>query len=153
MSNLSIKKISENKYGKLYKVLSSIQFFITDSITPFGLEENYNKKIIKWTINDNILIQIRDMEDKLFSHFKKINGDEIILETKVHKRTNYPNMIELLIEGDSLDIIEHKQGEVILFSDIKSGTRANVQCALKSVNIGNNRLYYTLVIKKLSCVI
>jgi hypothetical protein len=153
MSKLNIKKISENKFGKLFKVQSIIQFFLTDAVSPFGIEENYNKKIIKWTITDSVLLQIREMEETLLSHFKKLYGDDIILETKVHKRNNYPNMIEVLIEGDSDDIIEHKPGEIVLFSDIQSGKRANVQCALKSVNIGNNRLHYTLVTKKLSCVI
>jgi len=155
------KKITSNQHGILYKIYKldnkeqvPIKFFLTNTSPPFGVEDRYSKKIIKWVLEPFASLDIRNFEAELRVLFNKnIENTNIEFISKIHKRDNFDDMLETILEGESFDIIKHEEGEVICFSNINHNFKCNVEIEVKSVNLSKDKIYYNLIVKKISnCV-
>tara|TARA_B100000963_G_scaffold362019_1_gene402128 strand:+ start:7379 stop:7873 length:495 start_codon:yes stop_codon:yes gene_type:complete len=159
MTSIINSKVTENKYGELYKVLimnkqkiESISITLKNVKTLFGLEKRYNNSYIKWTIDKNDISVIRLLENMILDSFKFI--DNLGLKSSIIQKKDYPTMIETKLNNScSNDIIKHKKGEIITFNELKS-LYCNIDISLRHVNIqnrtGNKTIYYNLEIKEIA---
>tara|TARA_B100001093_G_scaffold504587_1_gene560633 strand:- start:1053 stop:1547 length:495 start_codon:yes stop_codon:yes gene_type:complete len=159
MTSIIHTKVTENKYGELYKVLlinkkniESISLTLKNVKTLFGLEQRYNNNYIKWTIDNNDMSVIKLLENMLLDSFKD-NG-VLNLKSSIIQKKDYPNMIETKLNNScSNEIIKHKKGEIITFKDLKSNY-CDVNISLKHINIQNRNgskiIYYNLEIKEIA---
>ena len=161
MTSIINSKVTENKYGELYKVLimnkqkiESISITLKNVKTLFGLEKRYNNSYIKWTIDKNDISVIRLLENMILDSFKFI--DNLVLKSSIIQKKDYPTMIETKLNNScSNDIIKHKKGEIITFNELKS-LYCNIDIYFRHVNIqhrtGNKTIYYILEIKDIALI-
>ena len=161
MSLIIHEKIKEASNGSLFKVHTlknktkiPIEFKLRDVKSIFGIEERFNKKYIKWTINNNDIDIISLIENMIKSSFEEYDIDELV--SKKYFKPNYPKMLETkVVNNNSFQIIKHEQGNIITFNDLKNKL-CNVKLVLKYVNIQNNnnkkKLYYNFEITEIALV-
>lgn len=130
-----------------------IRFFLTNSKTLYGVEKFYANKLVKWTVDKQVYIELTDFEmgllDAINKYIEKENlqYESIELVSKILSDSRFPTMIQTILEGNSAEIIKHSSGSVVSFNDITKGFTANVQLEVKSVNISGGKLYYNIVNK------
>ncbi len=151
----NIKKTTSRFKNEYYKIENKnktfIKFFINNVHTPFGLDERYNKKIIKWELENNLelIFSIRNFENELIKYFKDYE-----LYSKISKNEGFKEMLETNIDKDSFDIIKHEEGDVITFYDLKKNIRCNVEVIVSnlSINKENKKIYYNLSVESIHII-
>ena len=155
MTTIAYEKISENKWGHLFRVslldknnLKPIELILKNVKSIFGVEKIYDKSYIKWCISNNDIDIIKLLEKILKDSCP--NSDLEKLVSQISIRNNYPTMLKTKISNSSShDVIKHSQGEIITYNDIKNKL-CNVSLILKVVNINNKKLTYNLEIKEIA---
>tara|TARA_Y100000389_G_C17470622_1_gene530299 strand:- start:1030 stop:1512 length:483 start_codon:yes stop_codon:yes gene_type:complete len=155
MTSIAYEKISENKWGHLYRVslldknkIRPIELILKNVKSIFGLEKIYNKSYIKWNISKNDIDIVKLLEKILEESYP--NSDLEKLVSQISIRSNYPTMLKTKISNSSShDVIKHNQGEIITYNDLKNKL-CNVSLLLKVVNINNKKLTYNLEIKEIA---
>lgn len=163
VENLTLTKISSNSYGDLYNVYyrldntkNKIKIFLNHSITPFGLDVMYNKKIIKWSIDEITIENILRLENSILEYTRERLGiEDPIIKSKIHRKEGYNSLLETQInhKSSSNNIISHEEGEIYTIFDIHRGFKSNVELELGNITIKDDKISYILYIKKLTnCV-
>jgi|688.fasta_scaffold84419_6 hypothetical protein len=131
--------ISNNKYGSFHKLKRPYHLTLVNTSTPFGLQENYNKKIVHW--------YIKSIDDiKLVRHYQEdlqnILNNNLPINTKITQKDKYPPIIETNISQyiDSNTCISHKDGEIVTYNSIIKGTSGNVFLVCENIVIMDNKV-------------
>jgi hypothetical protein len=137
--------ISQNKYGKLYKLKRPYIIEIKKAITPFGINKSYNKLLVCWYIDSQLVSIIRHYEEEVSNIFKK----PII--SKISKKDPYPYVLETQTNPNlsSGDCIEHKMGEIVSYYDIKKGSIWDIIIECEIVSEKDDKIMMIWNIKKL----
>jgi hypothetical protein len=140
--------ISNNQYGQLHKLKKPYYLTLLNTKTPFGIQENYNKRIVHW--------YIKSIDDiKLVRHFQEdlqhILNNDFIINTKITKKNNYPPIIETTINPniDSNDCITHNIGEIVTYNSINKGTSGDVYLVCENIVIMENKVNMVWSINKI----
>lgn len=148
---MQLKKISDtNKFGALYKIQGEYpKFILSDVTTKFGVETNYNNKIIKWLIEDVDRIKLAEIENKLLEDCKELGGE--FVETKLLYKIGFKPMLITKIRNKCTanDILTHEEGDILSFDDIKKNVRYNVSLVIKNISIKDGSIYYNFEIIKI----
>tara|TARA_B100000401_G_C52791070_1_gene713422 strand:- start:130 stop:621 length:492 start_codon:yes stop_codon:yes gene_type:complete len=160
---ITIKKLKSIGSGCLYNISSDgkkIEIKLSNTKTIFGIENQYNTKIIKWNLQKSELEKIQIIENLIIKEFKELQIDEV--KSKIINKPNYPTMILTKINKNktSNDIIKHESGEITSFKEINKTILYDVNLSLSSLFLKNeddkNILHYTietdLINKKGICV-
>lgn len=160
---ITIKKLKSIGSGCLYNISSDgkkIEIKLSNTKTIFGIENQYNTKIIKWNLQKSELEKIQIIENLIIKEFKELQIDEV--KSKIINKPNYPTMILTKINKNktSNDIIKHESGEITSFKEINKAILYDVNLSLSSLFLKNeddkNILHYTietdLINKKGICV-
>lgn len=142
--------ISKNTYGELHKLKKPYLLQINNTSTPFGIQQSYNKKIINWFIKStNDIKLVRHFQEDLQTNILK--NTEIIINTKISQKNNYPPIIETTINPniDSSECISHDIGEIITYNSIVKGTYAHVSLKCDMISISNNNVSMIWTIEKI----
>tara|TARA_B100001094_G_scaffold126223_1_gene122332 strand:- start:1200 stop:1703 length:504 start_codon:yes stop_codon:yes gene_type:complete len=141
-------KKNSNSNGDLFNITDihkkKINIKLLKAKTLFGVEQNYNTKIIKWVIDFNKIQFFELIEKSLLKEFKlyKINN----VNTRVIKKRNYPPMVYTKIANNKLsnDIIHHEKGEITSYSDITKNNLYDIDLTLENIFVKKDREAYTL---------
>lgn len=141
--------ISENKFGKLFKLKKPIQIILKNTSTPFGINKSYNKLLICWYVDNNSVKVIRHYEDTILNYYFKDTNLQI--NSKLSKKEPYPHILETQIDTSisSNDCIQHQPGEIVSYYDIKKGTKGDVTIECEILNIKDNKITVIWNIKKI----
>lgn len=148
---ITLIKLKSIGAGYLYKILDNgrkIEIKLTNTKTLFGIENQYNTKIIKWVISKSEIEKIQIIEKLIVKELNEIQIDAV--KSKIVSKPNYPTTILSKISKNktSNDIIKHEIGEITSFSQINNKFLYDVNLVLSSVFIKNegnkNILYYTI---------
>tara|TARA_X000000950_G_C13643346_1_gene548530 strand:- start:205 stop:687 length:483 start_codon:yes stop_codon:yes gene_type:complete len=155
MTTIAYEKISENRFGELFKVsiihkdqMKPIEVFLKNVKTIFGKEDIYNKSYIKWCISNNDSDVVLLLEKILRDSCDNDKIEEFV--SQVITRPNYPKMLKTKLANTcSHDIIKHSKGKITTFNEIKNKL-CNVTLLLKFVNINKRKLTYNFEIKEIA---
>jgi hypothetical protein len=136
--------ISENKYGKLYKLKRPYIIELKNTSTPFGLNKSYNKQVVCWYITNDNVKTVRRYEEEVMTLF------EMEISSKISKKDPYPYIIETQVNTnlDSSDCIEHLQGEIVSYNDIMKGYKGTIILECEIVNISMNKVMMIWYMKR-----
>jgi hypothetical protein len=136
--------ISNNKYGELYRLKKPYQLKLENTSTPFGIQENYKKKIIHWYIKsiDDIKLVRHYQEDLLQVLANRIVSNDYTINTKITQKDNYPPIIETNVNPniDSYSCIAHKDGEIVTYNSIIKGTKGDISLVCDNIVIIGNKV-------------
>jgi hypothetical protein len=145
--------ISSNNYGSLYKLKYPYTLTLEDTTTPFGTTQSYNKFEISWYIKDinkqkYVNMCIYDLKENVLP---KINMKDAQVFSKMSRKDNYPPIIQTCIESikKSSECIEHEQGVVVSFYDIRPRTHATVDLECANISIVGEKVNMLWTIKKI----
>lgn len=155
MTTIAYEKISENKFGELFRVsiidkntFKPIELTLKNVKTIFGKEDIYDKSYIKWCISNNDTDVVNLLEKILKESCHDIEIKEFVSQIII--RPNYPRMLKTKLSNKcSHDIIKHSKGVVTTFNEIKNKL-CNVSLALKFVNINKKKLTYNFEIREIA---
>ena len=155
MTSIKYNKISENKWGELFKVsliqnnnFKPIEIILKNVNSIFGKETEYNKSYIKWCITKHDQDIIELLEKMLKDSFTDYNIESI--NSLIVRRESYPTMVKTKLPNNSHKTIKHKPGEIITFSDIKNKS-CDVTLKVKVANIrSKQKISYNLEIVEIA---
>ena len=141
-------KINSNSNGDLFKITdiekNKINIKLLNVKTLFGVEQNYNTKIIKWIIDFNKIQFFELIENSLLEEFKlyKINN----VNTRIIKKKNYPTMVYTKIANNKMsnDIIHHEKGEITSYNDITKNNFYDIDLTIENIFVKKDKVGYNL---------
>ena len=145
----NFKKIRNSKYGSLFKLSQPVSFTIQNTITFFGVEKNYNKNIIKWTINSFDKNIIDEIEEEILNTYNLENKSNFELKSKLDLRKNYKPLLITSLDKKIYDILEHEEGEIINNDSILKNKKYHVDFIVKYFSLSKNFIHIKIEIKKI----
>lgn len=146
------KKIKNSKYGSLFKLKYSRKLSLQNISTFFGIEKNYNKCIIKWSLNNFDKLLIEDMENDILNIFNTENNTQLEIKSKLDLRKNYKPMLISSLDKKIHDILEHQDGDLIDNDSLIKNKNYNVDFIVNYVSVNKNKMHVKLEINKIKCV-
>jgi hypothetical protein len=145
--------VSSNNFGSLYKLKHPYTLTIENTMTPFGTTQSYNKFEICWYIKDvnklkYVNMCVCDLKENILP---KIGLKGVEVFSKVTKKDNFPPIIQSNIVSikNSSECIEHKEGVVVSFYDIRPKTQATVDLECSSISTTGDKVNMLWSIKKI----
>lgn len=143
------KKIRNSKYGSLFKLNNTKNFTIQNINTLFGVEKNYNKNIIKWTISSFDKIIIEEIEEEILNIYNLENKSNFELKSKLDLRKNYKTLLISSLDKKIYDILQHEEGEIVNNDSIFKNKNYQVDFMVNYFSISKNFLHVKIEIKKI----
>lgn len=143
------KKIRNSKYGSLFKLNNTKNFTIQNINTLFGIEKNYNKNIIKWTISYFDKNIIEEIEEEILNIYNLENKSDFELKSKLDLRKNYKPLLISSLDRKIYDILQHDEGEIVNNDSIFKNKKYHVDFIVNYFSISKNFLHVKIEIKKI----
>ena len=143
------------RYFKLFTINNSQYIFNEKNMyTIFGLEKVYYDNIFKWCINNQQKKFFIDLEQEILKTIKNYdnsNLNDIRSKTNIIIKDNYPVMIKTFVPNNAYDIIEHEQGDIPSYKDIKKHKKYDVVICINNitVNIKKKEMGYKYLVTKI----
>ncbi len=145
----NFQKIRNSKYGCLFKLKKPKYLTIQNTVTMFGIEKNYNKNIIKWTLNYINKNLIEEIEFEILNMYNLENNSNFELKSKLDIRKNYKPLLVSALEKNIHDVYEHENGDLIDNKSINKNTPYNVDFIVKYFSLSKNFIQIKIEINKI----
>lgn len=156
MNNITIEDKDIQNDIKYFKILNNnktISFYTTNVLSPFGIENIYNKYILKLDCNNKKIINMLENIEKIVK--EKFNITDNNFKSIIRKNNNYNDIIICKLKSKKNKIIvkidynENSNNYLKSIYDIDKNTYFKCLIEIEGLWNYNNKYGLTLIIKKI----